>query len=216
MPWWAILLALVAASFVALVVWASVLQRREQRKTDEIVRRTDEEWARREEVGRRQEESERRAAERHAREVAAASLRGASGESVEDAARRLGVELRHRTDTEWLGRRGDDAYRAPHAGESGGPAGSRRPVFYMIDPLGRVEVPPGALSAPDSGWKVLEHGTEDKPYHRQLYDGDDFASFTIVSDAIGRRIRIDEGEGWGTWMQRAGHPPGVHVMEWDW
>src|ERR1700730_9451502 len=86
------------------------------RQHEESLRRIAEEDARRDEEDRRRSlETQKRLKERwekakqeaRGQEISKSNLFGNSGESLDDAAVRLGVEIRYKGPEGWLGRRGD-------------------------------------------------------------------------------------------------------------
>lgn len=211
-PWlWFALGAILLAYFVHRAREASKerLRRQEARA---ISREFDEERARR-------RAADEAAAEKHRIDMEAATLYGEQGESVADAAARLGIEIRRQSEDEWLGRRGDDGYRAE-------PAASQA-VFYKIDPDERIPVERltgleheelwSRLLAANvgddvAGCKILEIGTEELSYDRQRYDGD-FAHYVVVADPIGRRVHLnDHGE--AVW--RLDYSVSTATPKWEW
>ena len=174
----------------------------EQKRRDEASNK----WAAEQEAERRRRQEDE---ENYRQQLAAATLYGLEGESVADAAVRLGIEIRYKGKHEWLGRRGEIAYTVEFPLTRSEPDKEPQAVFRMLDLRGEGEVAQvkrlfglnlatdfWSLNAGDTlgGFKVLAAGDRDLPYQWQRYDGD-FQRYVTLVDPLGRRFEVEDRGG---------------------
>lgn len=183
----------------------------EQKRRDEQSNK----WAAEQEAERRRRQEDE---ENYRRQLEAATLYGLEGESVDDAAVRLGIEIRYKDKHRWLGRRGEIAYAVEIPLTRNEPDKEPQAVFRMLDLRGEGEVVQlkrlfgfdletnwiWSSNAGDTygAFKVLAAGDRDLPYQWQRYDGD-FQRYVTLIDPLGRRFEVED-------------PGGVSYSGWDW
>lgn len=145
-----------------------------------------------------------------------ATLFGEPGESLHEAADRLGVVIRTETDAMYYCRYGNHAYTvekdAINPSASGG-----RVAFRMVDP--QETYPAGELGlgvggTNSYGWRVVREFTQPKPPHDRLFEGDDIAYVTLMIDLHGRIMeQLDHTNARWHWMSDPA--TGKFVLGWE-